>query len=59
MAMTNEEVMEKSNPSLSESLKEEAMPNQENQVHSVEWAETLVWAQATSTGHQAATALQL
>ncbi len=27
------------------------MPDQENQVHSVEWAEFLVWAQATSIMH--------
>ncbi len=32
-------------------LKVEAMPDQENQVDSVEWAESLVWAQAGSLKH--------
>ncbi len=30
-------------------LKVEAMPDQKNQVHSVEWAESLVWTQATTS----------
>ncbi len=33
-------------PSLSESLKMEKMSDHENQVHSTEWAESLVWAPA-------------
>ncbi len=33
-------------PSLRESLRVEAIPDQENHVSSVEWAESLVWIQA-------------
>ncbi len=45
----SERIMECQTPSVWELLKVEAMSDQENRVHSVEWAEPLVWAQAMKT----------